>query len=77
MGNAMPCWRCLEWCKWAGVKRVFHYAVGEDNEDVGTKKGKEKERIQRGKWVCVKVNDVKPEDCYWTQGDGRILGIND
>lgn len=27
-GNARPCWRCLEWCKWAGIKRIFHW-----NED--------------------------------------------
>ena len=25
MGNARPCWRCLEWCRWAGIKRVFHW----------------------------------------------------
>ena len=25
MGPAKPCWRCLEWCRWAGVKRVFHW----------------------------------------------------
>ena len=25
MGSAQPCWRCLEWCRWAGVKRVFHW----------------------------------------------------
>jgi len=24
-GGAKPCWRCLEWCRWAGVKRVFHW----------------------------------------------------
>lgn len=30
MGSAKPCWRCLEWCRWAGVKRVFHW-----NADVG------------------------------------------
>lgn len=24
-GNARPCWRCLEWCKWAGIKRIFHW----------------------------------------------------
>ncbi|KLO17760.1 hypothetical protein SCHPADRAFT_886753 [Schizopora paradoxa] len=24
-GNAHPCWRCLEWCRWAGVKRIFHW----------------------------------------------------
>lgn len=31
MGSAKPCWRCLEWCRWAGVKRVFHW-----NADVGS-----------------------------------------
>lgn len=25
VGNAMPCWRCVEWCRWAGVKRIFHW----------------------------------------------------
>lgn len=24
-GNARPCWRCLEWCRWAGIKRMFHW----------------------------------------------------
>lgn len=31
MGSARPCWRCLEWCRWAGVKRIFHW-----NEHTGT-----------------------------------------
>lgn len=25
VGNAKPCWRCIEWCRWAGVKRIFHF----------------------------------------------------
>lgn len=25
IGNARPCWRCVEWCRWAGVRRIFHY----------------------------------------------------
>lgn len=25
MGCAKPCWRCLEWARWAGVKRIFHW----------------------------------------------------
>jgi len=25
LGCAKPCWRCIEWCRWAGVKRIFHY----------------------------------------------------
>ncbi|KAJ3491904.1 hypothetical protein NLI96_g366 [Meripilus lineatus] len=25
MGSARPCWRCLEWSRWAGIKRIFHW----------------------------------------------------
>jgi hypothetical protein len=25
LGIAHPCSRCLEWCRWAGVRRVFHW----------------------------------------------------
>ena len=25
MGSAMPCWRCLYWCYWAGIRRIFHW----------------------------------------------------
>lgn len=25
MGSAKPCWRCLYWCYWAGIKRIFHW----------------------------------------------------
>jgi hypothetical protein len=31
MGSAKPCWRCVEWCRWAGVKRIFHWN-GEDGK---------------------------------------------
>jgi len=31
MGSARPCWRCVEWCRWAGVKRIFHWN-GEDSK---------------------------------------------
>lgn len=34
MGSAKPCWRCLEWCRWAGVKRIFHWNVDEGKFDV-------------------------------------------
>ncbi|GBE86947.1 hypothetical protein SCP_1001910 [Sparassis crispa] len=34
MGSARPCWRCLEWCKWAGVKRIFHWNNEEGRFDV-------------------------------------------
>ncbi|KAI0698187.1 hypothetical protein C8T65DRAFT_660991 [Cerioporus squamosus] len=29
MGSAKPCWRCIEWCRWAGVKRIFHWDADE------------------------------------------------
>ena len=38
LGNAKPCWRCLEWCRWAGVRRIFHWdasAADEDNDGGG------------------------------------------
>jgi hypothetical protein len=25
LGNAKPCWRCVHWCYWAGIKRIFHW----------------------------------------------------
>ena len=31
MGSAKPCWQCVEWCRWAGVKRIFHWN-GEDGK---------------------------------------------
>ena len=34
MGSAAPCWRCLEWCRWAGVKRIFHWNGDESRFDV-------------------------------------------
>ena len=34
MGNAKPCWRCLEWCKWAGIKRIFHWNEETNQFDV-------------------------------------------
>ncbi|KAI0651113.1 hypothetical protein C8Q79DRAFT_1107399 [Trametes meyenii] len=34
MGSAKPCWRCLEWCRWAGVKRIFHWNAEDGKFDV-------------------------------------------
>ena len=25
MGTAKPCWRYVEWCRWAGIERIFHW----------------------------------------------------
>jgi hypothetical protein len=34
MGSARPCWRCVEWCRWAGVKRIFHWNGSDGKFDV-------------------------------------------
>ena len=34
MGSARPCWRCVEWCRWAGVKRIFHWNGEEGKFDM-------------------------------------------
>jgi hypothetical protein len=34
MGSARPCWRCVEWCRWAGVKRIFHWNAEEGKFDM-------------------------------------------
>ena len=34
MGSAKPCWRCLEWSRWAGVKRIFHWNADKNRFDV-------------------------------------------
>ncbi|KAK0477039.1 hypothetical protein IW261DRAFT_1635650 [Armillaria novae-zelandiae] len=26
MGCARPCWRCIDWCDWAGIKRIFYWS---------------------------------------------------
>ena len=28
VGAAKPCWRCVRWCAWSGVKRIFHWDPG-------------------------------------------------
>ncbi|KAJ6625972.1 hypothetical protein B0H10DRAFT_2173969 [Mycena sp. CBHHK59/15] len=28
-GCSKPCWRCVDWCAWAGIKRIFHWSVEE------------------------------------------------
>ncbi|KAK0457064.1 uncharacterized protein EV420DRAFT_1272020 [Desarmillaria tabescens] len=29
MGCARPCWRCIDWCDWAGIKRIFYWSEGD------------------------------------------------
>jgi len=29
LGCAQPCWRCVGWCRWAGIKRIFHWDSAE------------------------------------------------
>ncbi|KAJ7852959.1 hypothetical protein B0H13DRAFT_2083390 [Mycena leptocephala] len=28
-GCSKPCWRCVDWCAWAGIRRIFHWSVVE------------------------------------------------
>ncbi|KAJ6578768.1 hypothetical protein DFH09DRAFT_913967 [Mycena vulgaris] len=28
-GSSKPCWRCVDWCAWAGIRRIFHYSMDE------------------------------------------------
>jgi len=34
LGSARPCWRCVKWCYWSGVKRIFHWNADEGRFDV-------------------------------------------
>ncbi|KAF8192822.1 hypothetical protein K438DRAFT_1919299 [Mycena galopus ATCC 62051] len=28
-GCSKPCWRCVDWCAWAGIRRIFHWSMEE------------------------------------------------
>jgi len=28
-GCSKPCWRCVDWCAWAGIRRIFHWSTEE------------------------------------------------
>jgi tRNA(Arg) A34 adenosine deaminase TadA len=28
--TARPCWHCVAWCEWAGVKRIFYWDEAKD-----------------------------------------------
>ena len=60
VGNARPCWRCIEWCRWAGVKRIFHY-VGEAGKGGA------------GRFHVVKVNEARGGGTYETHADVRLF----
>jgi len=88
LGNAKPCWRCLEWCRWAGVRRIFYWdaSVGDDDDDDGDRLSSSEYSSDsasldstdtwekpKGRWEVVKVNNCRVEDCYITTSDGRLL----
>ena len=87
LGNAKPCWRCLEWCRWAGVRRIFYWDAsiddGDDDEeqlsggecpsDSASVDSTDAWEKPKGRWEVVKVNNCRVEDCYITSTDGRIL----
>ena len=88
LGNAKPCWRCLEWCRWAGVRRIFYWDAsiddGHDDDEEQLSGGEcpsdsvsvdstDAWERPKGRWEVVKVNNCRVEDCYITSTDGRIL----
>jgi hypothetical protein len=46
MGTSRPCWRCVEWCRWAGVKRIFHWNGDEMRWDVVKVKSARKDQYE-------------------------------
>ncbi|KIM57829.1 hypothetical protein SCLCIDRAFT_1117738 [Scleroderma citrinum Foug A] len=34
VGTAQPCWRCVRWCVWSGVRRIFHWNPEQGKFDV-------------------------------------------
>ncbi|KAJ7353114.1 hypothetical protein DFH08DRAFT_774071 [Mycena albidolilacea] len=54
-GCSKPCWRCIDWCAWAGIRRIFHWSAEE------------------GRFICLKVKDASPAECYETTADVRLL----
>lgn len=86
LGNAKPCWRCLEWCRWAGVRRIFYWDASIDDDDdeeqlsggecpsdSASADSTDAWERPKGRWEVVKVNNCRVEDCYITSTDGRIL----
>ena len=86
LGNAKPCWRCLEWCRWAGVRRIFYWdaSANDDDDDEQLSAGDcpsdsasvdntDTWEKPKGRWEVVKVNSCRVEDCYITSSDGRIM----
>lgn len=62
-GMAKPCARCLEWCRWAGIRRVFHWV--QDEPSGGDR------AFGNGRFEVVKVNDMEAE-LYLTPADARL-----
>jgi hypothetical protein len=61
LGNAKPCWRCLEWCRWAGVKRVFHWNGEENRFDAVKVNGAERENYETRADTRLFAGLVSPE----------------
>lgn len=71
-GVAEPCWRCLEWARWAGIRRIFHWEVD----------GKDPQGLAGGKWRAIKVNQARADahnglgDRYQTHADLRLYSVS-
>ncbi|KAF8604371.1 hypothetical protein BDV93DRAFT_544069 [Ceratobasidium sp. AG-I] len=76
VGSARPCTRCLMWCHWAGIRRVFYWSTfdAESGDSSGTKAS------QAGRFVCIKPAEALRNislggngEEYVTQADLRIV----
>lgn len=74
VGSARPCTRCLLWCHWAGIRRVFYWTTLDDGSADSTRA----QASQTGQFVCIKPtqalrNISSGEDGeYMTQADLRL-----
>ncbi|KAG8715618.1 hypothetical protein FRC08_010330 [Ceratobasidium sp. 394] len=68
VGSARPCARCLVWCRWAGIRRVFYWASASDTASATDTDGV-------GRFISIKPAQVLCCDSsaeYITQADRRI-----
>ena len=64
MGSARPCWRCVEWCRWAGVKRIFHWNGEEGRFDVVKVNTAERDQYETHADIRLFAGMVSLSDCF-------------
>ncbi|KDQ08941.1 hypothetical protein BOTBODRAFT_117881 [Botryobasidium botryosum FD-172 SS1] len=78
VGGARPCGRCLEWCKWAGVKRVFHWNGDEGKFEVVKVNGGDQDVYQTHADIRLVLGTVSPHPesyCDCLELNHSFLGL--